>query len=148
MSANWRTSSIPRTKLAIVNLLSGLDWPGGSDVPVYYGAPRDFSREDVIIGDTSSSTQDWASLGDLQRQEEYELGMYVRVIRPGDSQQEATERAFELFGVIEMALRATPTLGVPGVLYVHIATPSLSEGVLEEGYGAVIESAVAVKARI
>lgn len=149
MNPNWRTSSIPRVKSALFDLLSQISWPNDvGATTVCYGRPRDFSREDVIIGDTSQSSQDWSALGDLQRQEEFEIELLVRVLTPGLTQREATERAFELFGAIELALRSQPTLGVSGVSFAHIATPRLNEGVLEEGYGAFIESGLSVSGRI
>lgn len=141
------TSSIPRVKAALVAMFEQLEVEG--DQPdVSYGRPRDMTREMLIVGDTSSSEQEWATLGDRQRQEDYDLEILCLVMTPGLTQQEATERCFEIFGAAELALRTTPTLNVLGVSFVHIATPRLAEGVLEQGYGAVIESAVRVSARI
>lgn len=148
MSADWRTSSIPRVKAAIVDLFNGVTYPGGAEVEVSYGRPRDMQREMLIVGDTSSSEQEWATLGDRQRQEDYDVEILCLVMTPGLSQQEATERCFEIFGAAELALRTSPTLAVFGVSFVHVAVPRLAEGVLEQGYGAVIESAVRVSARI
>lgn len=144
----WRPSTIPAVKAAVFERLAALDF--GADVDVCYGRPRDYRRESVVIGDTSEdSEQTWASLGDLQRAETYELDVICRVAHPGDSQREATERCFELFGVVELSLRELPTLGVAGVTHAHLVSPRLYEGVFDdEGYAALVQSGLAVVARI
>jgi hypothetical protein len=71
------------------------------------------------------------------------------VIRPGLSQRQATERAFELLAVIEDVLRTSPDLGLGVELTVaEIATPRLREGPDAEGYAAVVTVGVGVRARI
>jgi hypothetical protein len=144
----YLTSSIPRVKSAIVDLLTQQVY-NGDDVRVVYGRPRDMEREQVIVGDTSLSDQHWAALGDRARQEDYEIELIVRVTTPGMSQKEATERAFEIFGTVELALRGLPALGVFGVSYAHISTPLLLEGVWDnQGYAAIINASIMVSARI
>ena len=78
----------------------------------------------------------------------YRLDVIVQVIGPGLSQRQATERAFELLGVFELAVRDDPTLGLPDVIVAEIAQPRLNEGAVEGGSGAVVRSGVAIRARI
>lgn len=146
--STYRTSTIPLVKAALVTMLTTGEHVE-RQIDVHYGRPRDPSREQIIIGDTASSSQEWALLGNRQRQEDYEIELQVRVMRPGDSQQEATERAFEIFAGVELELRTYPTLNVPGVISVQIATPSLIEGVWDDqGFAALVDCALRISARI
>ena len=67
---------------------------------------------------------------------------------PHTTQQQATERAFELLGVFELAVRDDQTLGLAEVIVAEIAQPRLNEGAVEGGFGAVVRSGVAIRARI
>jgi hypothetical protein len=142
------SSSIPRAKAALFDLLSAAAWPAPAPT-VSYGWARDIDREVVMIGGTVDEEQTWASFGPRRRDETYRLKFVVQVTRPGLSQRQATERAFELLAVIEDTLRTTPDLGLGIELTVaELADPRLREGPDTEGYAAVIEAGVAIRARI
>jgi len=151
MSSRFRTSTIPTVKAALVALAKdALAVPGFETVEVEYGRGRDIPRESLLIGGTvQPEEQRWAVICNRGREERYSLELFVRITNPGDTQQESTERAFDVFGLIELALRENPTLEVPGVIQASIAQPELLEGVYDdEGFAAVIESGVAIQARI
>jgi hypothetical protein len=142
------SSSIPRVKAALLELLEGASWPSPAPT-VSYGWPRDIDRELVMVGGTVDGEQTWTSFGPRRREETYRLELAVQVLRPGLTQQQATERAFELLAVIEDVLRTTPDLGLGLELTVaELAVPRLREGPDTEGYAAVVTAGVGIRARI
>lgn len=142
------SSSIPRVKAALVRLLDAAAWPTPRPA-VSYGWAREVEREVVMVGGTVDEEQTWVSFGPRRRDETYRIKFVVQVTRPGLTQQQATERAFELLAVIEDVLRETPDLGLGTELTVaELANPRLREGPDTEGYAAVIEAGVAIRARI
>lgn len=141
-------STIPALKAALVDRLERLAWPA-SKPDVSYGLPREFGREQVAVLDTEQTEQVWATVGaGRQRDEVYVLGVIVSVLTPGNSQREATERAFELAGCVELLLRETHELGVPGVWSVETSSLDLVETPDPDGYVAEVTCRVRVQARI
>jgi hypothetical protein len=140
-------SSIPRVKSALVTALESATWPGARPT-VSWGWPRGDHREMVLVGDTLSSSQRWSHLGARLREEDYTLEVVISVLHPGDTQQEATERAFALLAVIEETLRSGPNLDLPGITFAEIADPDLAEAPADEGYAAVIVTGIHVTGRI
>lgn len=142
------TSSIPRVKARLVERLDAAEWPG--DRPqVTYGWPRDEQRELVaVVGTSERSEQTTAALGGRSRNEDYGLQVIITVQNPGLTQQQATERAFELLGVVEDVLRDDPTLGLGGLFVAEIDQPDLREAPAAEGYVAQVLARVRVRARI
>lgn len=136
-------STIPAAKAAIMGLLETITWPltfpSDTTPEIHYGAPKEPSREDVILADVASSDQTWFTFGPSARgrQESYGLLLVIDVARPGDTQQEATERAFVLLAVIEEALAANPRL-VGDQHVIKMSGPNLAEGDADEGRGALI----------
>jgi hypothetical protein len=142
------SSSIPRAKAALLDLLTSATWPGPAPT-VSYGWPREIDREVVMVGGTTDGEQEWVSFGPRRRDESYRIELVVQVLRPGFSQQQATERAFALLAVVEDVLRTTPDLGLGIELTVaELAAPRLREGPDSEGYAAVVTAGVGVRARI
>lgn len=141
------TSTFPRVKAALVEKLNDADWPARKPT-VSYGWPRTDTREIVAIGGTTSSEQTWAQLGARRRDEDYRIEVAIMVTTPGQSQQKATERAFELLGVIENALRTDPGLGLEGVICAEVADPQVDEAPDTEGYIALVITGIRVTARI
>ncbi len=150
-------STLPAAKLAIVNLLKAATWPpnaAGLPVAVDYGDPgvNHIEREHVFLGDTGQDGHSWAPYGSLKKEEEYTVKFYVHVANPGATQQEATERAFALFGVVESTLRAqartASTTIATGVWSVIVSPDSLAEYNTDQGCAAFIDAHIDIKARI
>jgi hypothetical protein len=77
------------------------------------------------------------------------LLVFVYASTPGSTQQEATERAYELAGVIEDLLRPNgQTLGVRGVLWAEVTAGDLTEAPMTNGYESVVEIEIRVRARL
>jgi hypothetical protein len=145
-----RRSTIPLFKAALITALKQATWTG-EPPQVCYGNPRNPTREDVIVGDTSQEgddQQDWAAIGNRQRDETYALNLVIDVTTPGADCQVAVERAFALFAVVEDVLRTTPTMGVAGVVVGDLRQPVHIESQTDEGWVVSIESAARVQARI
>lgn len=143
-------STLPAVKAAAVSALQAA--AGLAGVQVTYGWPDDAKREHVFIGGTSEDTQEWSAIGARQREEIYGLELVIVAWKPGATQQAMTERAFVLLGVVETTLRNDPTLALApaGVksLVVEIKPRSLTEGVWDDGRMALVDSVIAVTARI
>ena len=72
-------------------------------------------RESIVIGDATME-QDWMALGARTRSEDVTVIIWVAVLRPGDTAQDARIRAEELGGFIASVLRATPqTISLDGL---------------------------------
>ena len=143
------TWSVALAKRAILDLLTAASWPG--PLPqLSWGTPRSLERECVIVGDVNNSEQEWAGIGDRRRNEDYRIELWVGVNKAGDSQEDATVRAVELFAVIESVLRANSNLGgtLPAGQWSEIRVPTLEEFPTDGGFAAVIQSEIRVKARL
>lgn len=152
MAPAW---TLPTAKANLYTGLSALTSSTLSGVEVVYGfhdaTPQ---REAVYIGDTEDSDQQWTALGGpttLPRDEDYSLKLAVQSAIPGKTQQQATERACAIFAEVENYLRDNVGLGMTSVNVVRaeIKRPQLIEYPLDgdQGFAAVIESAVRIQAR-
>jgi hypothetical protein len=80
--------------------------PELAGVQVLYGDTAKADRENLIItGNIHWADESWAALGARSREETYTVDGYCQVRRPGDTQQAALERSFELVAVVENTLR-------------------------------------------
>lgn len=143
------SSTVPAFKQALVDALEAATWDGMPQIS--YGPPLAGTREDVIVGDTAQeggAERDWAALGNRSIDEQYVLNLWVVVTNPGDTCKFATERAFALYDVVQSVLRATPGLGVTGIVASSLAQAEHTESLTDEGFVCTIESAVRVQARI
>lgn len=142
------TSAVPLVKARLLELV--LAEPAFNEVQTVYGTPgRDLERECLFVGATESWDQEWGALGARARNERFGLvfGIYVR--SPGQSQQEATERCFEILASFESLLRATPSLGLSDTVRdVQVTFGRLDEWPTDEGKHALVVGTVNVNARI
>lgn len=144
------TSTFPVAKASIVAAVT--NDPGMVGVEVDYGDPGlKLAREHVFFGGTLPDTQVWGPFGQRKRDETFGLMFWVHVGVPGLSQQDATERAHVLFGVIETLTRAlagdTPSVA-PGMYAIEVQPSGVDEYVTDEGHACVIAGVISCKARI
>lgn len=100
------TSTIPAFKAALLARLQADS--GLADVDVTYGLPfpRKPEGEWVWLGGVPDSSQETAAMGQRRREETWVQEVVVSCVRPvRESQQELTERAFVIAGVVETSLR-------------------------------------------
>lgn len=83
----------------------------GPHVTCHDGLPAEWPDEAIVIGGVEEDEERWASLGRLKREESYGLQFWISVVKPGDSQKEARDRAFTLLGVLATVLRENPHIG-------------------------------------
>lgn len=144
------TSTFPAVKAALV---STIDTATDADIQVNYGHPgKHLEDESVVVGDMDDGDQAWASLGARSREEQYSIKVDFLILKAFTTQQEATERAFDVLADVETALRANVTLGVAGKrVEVQMVPRQLVEGVVDDnglGFGAVLRTVARVTARI
>lgn len=100
-------STAPAFKNALHDALGART--GLSGVTVSYGAPTGAPREFIALTDISGS-QEFAALGALRKDETFVLTVFCSVLREGNQQQQATDRAFALAAEIEDELRGNVTM--------------------------------------
>ena len=140
------TSTVPATLRALTELLADQDFPTRQP-SVTLGLPRQAEREMVIVGNVSGD-QEWRAIGNQRRDENYTVDLYTVVLWPGYSAIEAMERAWQMFGVVETAIRENVQVGGTGVLWNEISGPTGDLSVEDEGYAYQVTSALRVRARI
>lgn len=115
---------------------------------VTYGMPGQILPDEAVYAvGVEWDDETWPNIGNVKREERYRLVCYMPVTASPDSQQTASERVMALFGQIESAIFATPTLGVTGVLYAEPKPRRLSEDRADAGYSARLEFTVNIRAR-
>ena len=104
-------STIPAAKDALYDLIVADASVVAAKVQVSYGWPSPHqARELIWIGDVEGE-QNAAALGKQRREETYKMTLKVDVLREGNDQKSASERAFVIAGWIENILRNDATLG-------------------------------------
>lgn len=125
---------------------------GSPAIQVTYGfLPRDPESETVVVGRIEFDSEAWAQgIGTLKREENFWVYLYVFVTTAGKTQQQVTERAFEILGFVELLLQQKPNVlgaGVPGVNWQELEPLSAPESPTDEGFQTMIEARIKVKAR-
>lgn len=117
-------------------------------------------REDVFIGGTApSDVQQWATIGNRQREENYSLQLVIAVIKPGADAEEVERRAAAMLAAVETWLRDNPDATITpgsvagvGSIIAELAradlNPFFTDVAGAEGRGAAFDCDIAVTARI
>lgn len=149
-----RTSSIPYAKAALVKLAERT-YGDDDQVEVFYGPASGAKNQIVVFGALARpADQSWATLGDRQRGEEYGLWMYIEVARGDLTQLDASERVFELLAMLEDGIRDDVHIGLAQQFRSIEAQVMQVQDFYEwpdpdgEGYGARIDTVIAIKTRI
>lgn len=102
------TSTVPAAKAALLTLLANTL----IDATVTWGAPAGAAQRDWVNIGNVRQTSEARSLNPtrLPRLETYDVDIDVIITRGASGQREATERAYQLAGGVEQALRSNPTL--------------------------------------
>lgn len=121
-------SAIPAVKAALVGVIQG----ALPNVQVTWAAPRGASsaREWVLVGNVTGDQQA-AAIGRLRRKERFRIEVLVSIVKSEiEHPQDLAERAYELAGEIEDALRADELLGLTTsgpLLWARVEKTDLSE---------------------
>lgn len=156
---------------ALADMLAGLDWPAlaeSSGVGVWIGDPDDgdhagagMTESVVVVSQPESPEQEWATMGDFARYEQFAAVVVVTSLIPGRTCREVICRLQELTLVVECAVReATPLLArspspgpiadmaAAGLVGIGLNSPAWSVQPTQEGYGGRAVIRVGFKARI
>jgi len=143
-------SAVPGFTTALLTALRAVpagDW--GAAVPtIDIGRKKELDRETVMLMRVRGDEKYHALTG-RHKDQDFEQSLFVLVSNPLATSTEAMDRAYEIYGVIELALRADKAIGREhGVLWQEIKTPSGTPTVETQGRGYVVESAVRFRTRI
>jgi len=156
---------------ALADMLAGLDWPTlaeSSGVGVWIGDPDDgdhagagMTESVVVVSQPESPEQEWATMGDFARYEQFAAVVVVTSLILGRTCREVICRLQELTLVVESAIReaapllANPLSGGPvadmaaaGLWAIGLNSPAWSVQPTQEGYGGRAVIRVGFKARI
>jgi hypothetical protein len=138
------TSTAGAVCTALLQKYASLTWPtllGSNEPPVLFdGFPGPSQPDNFIVLNgqpipTASGNQQYAGLGGAYKYEDYEIANFVScfvagaatdgtVLAPSDAQSAARTNAYDLFAVIETALRQDKQLllvaNPPGILWCEI----------------------------
>jgi hypothetical protein len=127
------------------------DAPAFAGIDVWYGyqggASGDFPRKVVWIGEIQWDYERPASLGNLKREESYDIVLTIQVSEPGFSQQEANAAVETLLQAVEVILKDPHWTAVPGIVSSGIVPRLLNEGTTDTGRAAILITTVQVTAR-
>ncbi len=154
------TSAVPGAITQLLAILRGRP-ELQSSVQIIDGPPTgDISRDDLIIvgwsfeGDQAAETvQDFNAAGARTRDEDFAITGVIDVWSGDDSFAAARTRAFELLGVLELAIRASgsnpdaPNLN-GAVLWAHLTRGVLRQTYTDQGVRAALGFTVTCHARI
>lgn len=128
------TSAVPAAKAGLLAILTdavaGLAEPfltDGTDLQVTYAYPGELiERQAVFMGDAEGT--ETASIGQVSHRETFVIPVWIITATEGDDAQSVEERAWEIAGLIETAIRANPTLNAQDI------TGALVTGKTPNGY--------------
>jgi hypothetical protein len=140
------TSTVPAFKAALLTRLQART--GLSGVQITYGWPNGaVKRESIMLGGVNG-TQTFRTIGATQKMEEYQLTVYITVIREGSGrQQNCDERALALMAELENELRPGITVN-DTVLTAELASFDLQPMASAETREARLTVTIDVMARI
>ncbi|MEV3980801.1 hypothetical protein [Nonomuraea sp. NPDC049758] len=151
------TSRIPQAidnLLALLQAAPGLDGVKVIDGPLVTSDPL---KEAVFVGfdgdpdgegQAVEFTQTWASIGQRSRAETFTIRCAVAVWRGSIKVRPVRVRAFEVLGVVEDVVRASPDLGLPPPTVTAFASGSLVLDQRSTGLECRIPFDIAVQTRI
>lgn len=144
------TSSIPAAIDGIITLLKAA--PGLRGVEVMDGAPTVNTPNDFVAvafsedgGDVVSGYQGILAMGNLLRDESYDISCRVSSWIGGTEMKKVRDRAFDLFAAIETTLQGAMTLD-GAVTFAQIAPVSFAQYQTDQGATADLDFAVSVRA--
>jgi hypothetical protein len=155
------TSAVPAAVDAFLALLRAADGLGeASPIRVVDGPPTgNLASDSLFVGFQPgaevavSITQDFASAGARQRDENFDIACYIEVRAGGTDMAARRRRVFEIFAEVENALRATdaapeaPTLNRT-VQWAHLAAGDLLQVQSTDGALTALPFTVRCRARI
>lgn len=145
-------STFPVAKASLYTLLKAA-FATTRGVVVDYGDPgvANLKREHVFMGGTGQDGQTWAPFGRLSMDEQYGIEFWVHAVIPGAKQQQATQRAHDLFAVVEEAIRPVArsvSQIADGMYGIQVLQKAVTEFTTDQGAACLIDGEFFCKARI
>jgi hypothetical protein len=130
----WQPSILHDVKVAIADGLALRPGLAGVQIATAW-LGEESARESIQLRGRDRSTQDWASIGRLQREENLTIEGVIWVVKGGKDEsviREARGRAFELYAEIEEFVRVDPSLD-DLVKQIETVALDLDEGIHLDG---------------
>jgi len=130
-----------RAASGMVDVFDGPPTPGFNPYEaVYIGWSG--GEDDDTAGTISQEYHDTGVAA--KRDETLSIDYVVQSVRGDDDMSTARTRTVEILGLVESTLRATPALGIDGVLYVEISAGSVRQVRSADGIGVEITGSITV----
>lgn len=148
------TSRIWQVWQAVYDQCLSIVWPTLPDpVEVYLGdVGRSTARNVVIVYVNRESSQDWATIGQRAKDDEFDVVIDFRVWNPGDTAQEAKDKLQQVSDAIESEIRTNyrgPSWGdLDGVAWMHVASVLPDVVITDEGWAGFGQIVVHARCRI
>lgn len=143
-------STVPTVRAALFAALTAR--PAFSAVQVAYSHPgQAIEAESVYLGAARGSDNiPVVRVGRKKRQESYILDVFFDVVADGPTSQEASERAWTLFGELEDLLADDPSLGLAQPFWAVLGdwTETLFFDDARQGFGSLLRAGVQIEARL
>ena len=125
----------------MVDVFDGAPTPGFDPYEaVYIGWSG--GEDDETAGTISQEYHDTGIAA--KRDETLSIDYVVQAVRGDDDMSTARTRTVEILGIVETTLRATPALGIDGVLYVEVSAGSVRQVRNADGIGVEITGSITV----
>ena len=125
--------------------------PALSGVDIWYsysgGEQGDIPRKVVWLGEIQWTDERSASLGNLKREEQYQIVLTISISEPGLDQYESNQAAEALMIAVEAILANPRWTTIPGVYSSGIVPQLLNEGTTPTGRATILIATVQVTAR-
>jgi|GEM_PF-6267064 len=148
------TSRIWQVWQAVYDICNAIAWPAlEQEVEVYLSDdPKDSGRNVVVVYANRESNQDWATIGQRAKDDEFDINIDFRVWNPGDTAQEAKDKLQLVSDEIESALRTNfqgpNATAIAGVAWMHVSSVTPNVLVVDEGYAGLGQIIVHARCRI
>lgn len=143
-------SQVPLAKAKVIELLEEAD--SIADVTeIQYGRQPENPLEFICVADGRWDESTWVNLGpDPKLTERFRITVYIGAQNQGQSQQEATERAFEIYNAVLEITRANISLGddLSDIYTMQMEPVDWTEIKLKEGFACAIEAELVFHTRI
>lgn len=148
------TSRIWQVWQAVYDICNDIAWPALDEpVEVYLGDEgKTTARNVVVVYANRESNQDWATLGQRAKDDEFDINIDFRVWNPGDTAQEAKDKLQQVSDAIELALRTNfqgpNAVAIDGVAWMLVTTVTPNVLIVDEGWAGFCQIIVHARCRI
>jgi hypothetical protein len=143
-------STVPIVRAALFTALAAR--PALVGVQVAYSHPGQAVEAEAVYLGAARGSDDVPVVraGRKKRQESYTLDVFFDVVADGPTGQEASERAWTLFGELEDLLADDPSLGLPQPFWAVLGewTETLFFDDARQGFGSLLRAGVQIEARL